>query len=183
VSDFAARYLTLPDPLGAFDDIYYELTGLLFKASRRLDPPEWLLSHVVELCDEYAAVAEGSSGPQPDRGPDHVAGFADAARRARHAFSADGYLESDHLTPIGIVPGAMTVQHVVNELVSHAWDIAHAIDTELHLPDELFDQVRESWRAFFETYGRPEINFEPEQPAPADASAGDRLAAYIGRTV
>jgi uncharacterized protein (TIGR03086 family) len=183
VTDFATRYVTLPDPLGAFDDVYYEVTGLLFAAGQHPEAPDWLLSHVVELCDEYAAVAEGSPEPPPDRGADHVAAFAEAGRRARHAFREEDYLESDHLTPIGILPGSVTVQHVVNELVAHAWDIAHAIGAELHLPDELFDRVQESWQVFFETFGRPELNFEPEQLAPEDASAADRLAAYLGRTV
>jgi len=183
VSDFATRYVTLPDLLEAYDDAYYEVTRLLFEAGRHPEPPQWLLSHVVDLCDEYAALAEGSSEPPPDRGTDYVAAFAEAGRRARHAFGQDGYIQTDHLTPIGIMPGSATVQHVVNELVSHAWDIAHAIGAQVQLPDELCDRVRESWQVYFDSYGRPEINFEPEQPAPEEAGAADRLAAYLGRTV
>lgn len=183
MSDFVARYVTLSDPLEAYDNAYYAVTGLLYAASQKADPPGWLLSHVVDLCDEYAALAEGSIAPAPDRGTDVVMAFAEAGRRARHAFRSEGYLNREELTPIGIMPGSVVVQHVVNELVSHAWDIADAVGADLQLPDELYDQVRASWQVFFEAYGRPETNFALEQTAPADASAADRLAAYLGRTV
>lgn len=179
MSDFASRYVTLSDPLHAFDDAYYEVTRLLATV---LDP-DWVCSHVAALCDEYAAIAEASSEPAPERGSDHVVAFAEAGRRARHAFYQEDFLETELLTPLGIMPGAVVVQHVVNELVSHAWDIAHAIGADLTLDDDLLERVQLSWRVFFETHGRPSHNFEPERPAPPGASSADRLAAFLGRPI
>jgi uncharacterized protein (TIGR03086 family) len=189
VIDFADRYVTLPDPLDAYDEAIYEVTGLLFGAMNHPGAPtgSWsfddLRQHVVQLCDQYAALAEGVAEPPPDRGTDYVLAFGDAARRARHAFRQPDYLYAREETPIGLMPGSATVQHVVNELVVHAWDIAHAIGREVRVPDDIIDRCRLSWQVYFETYGRPEFNFDPEKPAPPDASAADRLAAYLGRTV
>jgi uncharacterized protein (TIGR03086 family) len=188
-ADFADRYVTLPDPLAAFDEAYYEMTGLLFASMKHPGTPlgSWsfdrLREHVVQLCDEYAAVAEGVVDEVPDRGNDFVVAFAESARRARHAFYAPDYLHGRRDTPIGLMPGSATVQHVVNELVSHAWDIAHAIGGKVRVPDDIIDRCRLSWQVYFETFGRPGFNFEPEKPAPEDGSAADRLAAYLGRTV
>jgi len=189
VSDFADRYVTLPDPVDAFDEAYYDITGLMFASMNHPGAPmgSWsfdrLREHIVQVCDEYAALAEGVVEPVPDRGTDYVQAFSDAARRARHAFLQPDYLHAREETPIGLMPGSATVQHVVNELVSHGWDLAHAMGTQIRVPDDIIDRCRMSWEVFFETFGRPAFNFDPEQPAPPGACAADRLAAYLGRPI
>lgn len=194
--DFADRFVTIDAPLTAFDLVTAEVTTLLAVADNAgggaVPLDGWsavrLRQHFVETLAEYTAAVEGApprppGSPVPTDLPHRAADFRAAAARARDAFARPGALTAVWRTQIGPQPGAAVLQHVLNELISHAWDLARSVDRTVALPDALVGQCQASWRAFFETFGRPEVNFGPERAAPAGASAADRLAAYLGRTV
>jgi uncharacterized protein (TIGR03086 family) len=199
MSDFARQYVTIDDPIAAFDKVVDVVAGLLASADRAdsqpdaaMIPLDWsfetLRYHFVETLEEYTAVAGGrperaEGSPSPEHRPQSAADFLAAAARARQAFSRPDVITGVLHTQIGPQPGGVVLQHVLNELISHAWDLARAVDRPVTLPSALVEQCRASWQAFFVEFGRPSVNFEPEQPVPADASEMDRLAAYLGRAV
>ncbi|WP_203912756.1 hypothetical protein [Rhizocola hellebori] len=189
--DFADRFVTVADPLAAFEQTYFELGALAVLAASYPDLTAFSLAgwrfqdlqrHVTELLHEYAAVAEGVEYSPPIHVEWGLA-MATAANRARTAFRRRGYVAERAPTPIGIQPGSVVVQHVVNELTVHCWDLATMMNRRNFFPDWLPERCQLSWQAFFDTYGRPAHNFDPEQPAPPDATPTTRLAAYLGRKI
>lgn len=184
-------YLTLPDPLAAYDTITAEVGALAGTVTaERMDDPTpcagWtvrrLLRHLAFIGDRYATLAEGAPPPEdePDY-PDPVAAFGAHAARARAAFARPGYLTEVAPTPIGPQPGAVTVQHVVNELTTHGWDLARALGVSTDVAPQLAPRALASWRSFLDGATRDGGPFGPERPAPSGATEADRLAAYLGR--
>jgi uncharacterized protein (TIGR03086 family) len=151
---------------------------------------EWTVRQVVNhlVTGNLVFVAMVTGGPRPDRsqdmlGDDPAGAFRDTLRRLRAEFAADGVLERTFPTPFGPGPGSLLVHMRVNEMLIHAWDLATATGQSTDLDPELAEECLASFRA-----GRPiprggESPFGPEQPAPAVATAADRLAAHMGRTV
>lgn len=198
MTDFESQYVTIDDPLTAFDLVVEDVAALLAVADQAHAPDkaalplgwsfETLRYHFVETLEEYTGVAGGrperaESSPVPDHRPHNAADFLAAATRARQAFSRPDVLTGVFHTQIGPQAGRVVFQHVLNELISHTWDLARALDRPVTLPSALVEQCQASWRAFFSEFGRPGVNFEPELHVPADAPAADRLAAYLGRAV
>lgn len=197
MTDFADRYVTIDDPIAAFDQVV-EVVAVLLAAPDQAGAPivampfDWsfdrLRYHFVETLERYGAVAEGrpepaEDGPMPQRRQHSAAGFLAAATVARQAFSRPDVIDGVLHTQIGPQPGRVVFQHVLNELISHAWDLARALDRPVTLPTSPVEQCQASWQAFFSEFGRPAVNFEAERPVPANSSAPDRLAAYLGRPV
>ena len=70
----------------------------------------------------------------------------------------------------------------VSELTLHIWDLAAATGQSRNLDPELVAVADRILRAGSVPRGG-ESPIGPEQPAPADATAADRLAAFAGRAV
>ena len=168
--------------------------------SHQLDDPTpcpgWnvraLIAHLIEVNREYAAVASGD--PVPDHGVDptgsRTAGgdlaeaFRRSGERARTIFAQPGLVDRRFAFPWGEEPGGKIVRHVANELLIHGWDLATATGQPRDFPPDLAEASLASWRAWFAEFPRDaQGNFGPERPAPADAPAADRLAAFLGRDV
>jgi uncharacterized protein (TIGR03086 family) len=197
VTDFAVRYVTLRDPLKAYertaDAVGRLVTGTSADQLGNATPcPGWtvrdVVNHLVETLDMYGALA--SRGAMPVEGEqrfydDPIATFATMAASCRAAFAVPGFLDVVADTPIGPQPGRAVVQHVVNELTVHGWDLARGTAASTDLVPDVAEAAIASWRAFFDNWDRAQLsfNFLEEQPAPEGASPADRLAAYLGRTV
>jgi uncharacterized protein (TIGR03086 family) len=195
VTDFVDRYATLADPIAAYDEVVVTVGGLVERTSVdqfRLPTPcdGWtvrkILDHLVEVVDMYGDLARGV---MPQEGEerhydDPVAAFPVMAGRTRSAFAAPGYLDTVADTPIGAQPGRAVVQHVVNELVTHGWDLARATGQGTNLVPRIATAVLASWQAFLGRWDRADNpNFAAERLAPAGATPADRVAAYLGRAV
>lgn len=150
---------------------------------------EWdvraLINHMVVGNRLFVAVLTGD--PMPDHtvdmlGTDPLGAFLDSFDELRTAFDLHGVLDGTYQTPFGEQSGAELVARRVSEMTIHAWDIAVATGQSRDLDPELLAyverEVRAKWSA--RTVGGP---FSPEQTAPADASAADRLAALTGRAI
>jgi len=195
MSDFVEDYVTESDPLAAHARMVGALEVLVASVRpEQLDDPtpcgDWtvrkVVSHLADTNDVYATLAE--TGGMPADIPtyaDPVAAFPVQAERARIAFAAPGYLETVKPTPIGPQPGKVAVQHVVNEMMAHGWDLARGLGVSADLEPDIAANTLASWKAFFEGYPRAMMgaNFGTEQTPPADASNADRVAAYLGRKV
>ncbi|MFI1742026.1 TIGR03086 family metal-binding protein [Streptomyces sioyaensis] len=142
-----------------------------------------LLDHMVWENLMAASIAEDA--PRTDHtadhlGDDHLAAFADSVRAARAAFTGSGMLHRTY-GPYE-APGAMIVQQVVVELLAHGWDLARATGAPTVLAPEVAEETLAAARRIYGAAPRTAgSSFAPERPAPAGASAADRLAAFLGR--
>jgi uncharacterized protein (TIGR03086 family) len=195
MSDFVERYVTLADPLAAYDEVVAAV-GELARGTRidqyALPTPceGWtvhkILDHLVETLDVYGDLARGVQPTEGEerRYDDPADAFAIMAARTRSAFAAPDYLELAADTPIGPQPGKAVVQHVVNELTAHGWDLARATGRSTDLVPDIAADVLASWQAFLGTWDRTgNPNFAAERTPPDDATAADRVAAFLGRAV
>ncbi|NUT37864.1 MAG: TIGR03086 family protein [Hamadaea sp.] len=194
MSDFAERYVTVDDPLRAYDDVV-EAVRLLVEQTpadrfgATTPCSDWsvrmILDHLVETLDSYGALARGVP---PAEGvlasyEDPVGTFPAMAASTRAAFAVPGFLATVAPTPIGELPGKAVVQHVINELVVHGWDLARGSGRGGDVTPAYADAVLRSWQAFFADFPREELafNFGPANPAWESAVGTDRVAAYLGR--
>jgi uncharacterized protein (TIGR03086 family) len=113
-------------------------------------------------------------------GPDPAAAFATSAARLRTRFAADGLLERTMPTPFGPRPGAVLVEMRITEALIHGWDVARATGQSTDLVPDIIEPTTEGFRRM-RSSAPPGGPFGPEQPAPSDATAADRLAALAGR--
>lgn len=150
---------------------------------------EWtvrdLLNHLVYVDVLYAAHIRRAERPEPGEriGTDPTAAFREAGEQADAAFARAGALDELYPSPFGDVPGSVIVQHVVNELLVHSWDLARAVGLPTDIEPDLAEESLAVWRAWIGGLPRGGEGFAPEQPVADDAPAADRLAAYLGRAV
>ena len=146
-----------------------------------------LINHLIFENLAHAALADGTPIPAPDRstdyvGEDHVGAYLASARLVRAAFNRPGMLTRQY-GPVQ-APGSMLVQQLIVELLSHGWDLARATGQGTDLAPDVAEDTLLVVRTWYRDQSRgPGNAFGPEQPAPEGASAADRLAAYLGRTV
>ena len=146
-----------------------------------------VVNHLIFENLAHAALANGEAIPTPDAtteyvGVDHVAAYRRSAEIARAALSRPSLLEQ-RFGP-SEAPGFMIVQQAINEQLTHGWDLAKATGQSTDFAADVAEQSLAVLRVWLREAPRgPGCGYEPEQPAPAGASAADRLAAYLGRPV
>lgn len=192
MNGFAEDFVTQPDLLDAYARVT-DAVGVLVDAvgPNQLDDPtpctQWsvnrLITHLADVNHEYAELAE--SGAIPARTPDYPdapQAFPVQVARARAAFARPGFFDTVLATPVGPQPGTVSVQHVINELTVHGWDLAKALGHSTDIVPDVAENSLASWKAFFVDFPRSAMsgNFNAEREAP-DAPPADRLAAYLGR--
>ncbi|MEV4510377.1 TIGR03086 family metal-binding protein [Dactylosporangium sp. NPDC049525] len=142
-----------------------------------------VLNHLVWENLLWTSLAEGA--PRADfaadhLGDDHVAAFRTAAAATLAAFGRPGMLRQRY----GDAPGWRLVEQVVIEMLVHGWDLATATGRSTDLAPDVAAATLPAVQAMYGALPRtPGGSFAPEQPVPADATATDRLAAYLGRRV
>ena len=142
-----------------------------------------LLNHIVYDLRVFTAMITGGERGSPDvdlLGNDWLSAYtssADTLLATWRRRGTDGTLTSR----MGELPATWAVgQHTCN-LVVHAWDVAQATGNT----DQLEPELAEAALAWGRDNLKPEFRgqaFGPEIPAPENASAYDRLAAFCGRT-
>lgn len=149
---------------------------------------EWdvrtLLNHMVFENLAHVALATGGPMPEPDAdtdylGDDHIAAFRVSAEQARTALTDPALLQRTFGPQEA--PGAFVVQMLVNEQITHGWDLARATGQPTDLAPAAAERALPAARAFYGHVPRTDTTYRPEQPVPPDATAADRLAAYLGR--
>ncbi|MFF4778500.1 TIGR03086 family metal-binding protein [Microtetraspora fusca] len=142
-----------------------------------------LLDHLVWENLLWTGLAEGT--PRSDfaadhLGADHVAAFRTAARATLAGFRRPGMLRRQY----GPAPGWRLVEQVTIEMLVHGWDLARAIGRPTDLAPDAAEAIMPVVREIYGDLPRtPGGSFGPARPAPGDATAADRLAAYLGRPV
>ncbi len=161
---------------------------------RDLDRPtpcgDWslgeLLGHMIGHHNGFALAAAGhppgaevwdagSPGDDPHRA------YQDAAARVLAAFAADDFLDRQvEVYGYGTFAAPVVLgMHFVDFLV-HGWDVAKSIGAPDQLDPELSEAALEI--ALRWPYDRPDKAFGERVELPDDASASDRLVAYLGRS-
>ena len=136
-----------------------------------------LVDHVMTWSTTYAdrvglsAPSEHSDGHRSDDGTGHP-----AAQRLRElaAVMVTGYRsdsDGSRGLPLGIV---------LLDYLGHTWDLAVATGQELRVPDSAVDRALEAGRTMLTPESRGD-SFAPEVPVADDATALERLVAFLGR--
>jgi uncharacterized protein (TIGR03086 family) len=134
-----------------------------------------LVDHIVRAPVVFTTIMRGeepdwASAP-PRIGHDRVPRFREAADGLVGAWRAAS----------GETPSPLDWQ--LAELAVHTWDLAAALGEQTA---ELDPRVAEVGLSFMQANLKPEIRgeaFGPERPAPSDADAYTRIAAFAGRAV
>ncbi|KAA0022556.1 TIGR03086 family metal-binding protein [Antrihabitans cavernicola] len=150
---------------------------------------EWnvrtLINHMTGGNLRFVGMLTGGSGPERAAdvlGDSPLASFRDSFDALCEAFDLPGVLDGIYRTPLGERPGAVLVTMRTSEMTIHAWDIAAATGQPRDLDPKLVAYVDKMIRP----RRAPRVTGSPfgaEQPAPATATAADRLAALTGRAV
>jgi uncharacterized protein (TIGR03086 family) len=148
-----------------------------------------LLDHLVFAARRAAGLGRGESpateGPAPHLDLADVPPAVEAAGAdARAAWADDAALTRKIEMPWGeTYPGAALVGIYLIELATHSWDVGRATGNTELLDEQLATAALACAQAGIKPeYRTPEGDpFGPEIEAPLDATAGERLAAFMGR--
>jgi uncharacterized protein (TIGR03086 family) len=128
--------------------------------------------------------AEMETGDGSAQG-DFVAAFNAAATQAVDAFAEEGALDKMVNPGFGDMPARALLGLALTDTFTHAWDLAKATGQDTNLAPPMAEALLQASKQSIQDSFRSEEGaiFGLEQEAPEGASAADRLAAFLGRTV
>jgi uncharacterized protein (TIGR03086 family) len=178
---------------GAIEAMRGVLAGLTpDKLSAQTPCASWVvadvINHVIDGTNLMATMLRGEQpgAPAGAAAGDYLAAFDAASENIRAAAVSDGAMERMITMRAGEMPGAAVLGLRTTDTLVHAWDIAKGAGQSTDIAPELAAAVLVANRVAISPVMRGDDGkapFGPEQPAPTDASAADRLAAFLGRTV
>ena len=142
-----------------------------------------LLNHMIGGLDMLTQAAEGreSAMPEGDQFENDPAAEYDKRRTALlESLRAEGVLDQNWQMPFGALPGSMMASIALWENLTHAWDVAKATGQDTTLPDDLVAQATEIVKPMDQMIRMPGV-CGPAVSVPDDASAQDKLIAFLGR--
>jgi uncharacterized protein (TIGR03086 family) len=172
--------------------IAYALGSLALVTPEALDSPtpcrHWALYDLLEhLGDSMAALAEASEcgrvevRPAWARSDEQVVTVV--RERAHRLLGA--WARLDDLIAVRVDDQSLTAPLVAGagalELTVHGWDVAQACGRPRPIPDSLADELLDLALLFVRSADRPG-RFGPPRSVAADASPGDHLLAFLGRS-
>jgi uncharacterized protein (TIGR03086 family) len=142
-----------------------------------------LVNHLVGMNLVFAALLNDQT--PPERGADRlrddpVGAYHDSSAALQNAFEQPGVLEQTYQGPLGTATGAERLQIRIYDLLAHGWDLAQATGQPANLPEDLAEQALIFVREQLASQPRAS-RFAPAQTIADDASAIDRLVAFLGR--
>ena len=152
--------------------------------------PDWtvrqVVNHLIGMNRVFAALLAGQP-PPPRPSADHVeddpvGAYRDSAAALQAAFGRPGVLERTYRGPLGTATGAERLQIRLYDLLAHGWDLAQATEQPADLPEDLAEQSLAFARTQLTEQARPG-RFGPAQIVDEQASAIERLVAFLGRPV
>jgi uncharacterized protein (TIGR03086 family) len=162
----------------------------------QLDAPtpcvSWTVRDIINhlIAGSYWFAAAMQTGTAPPFGDtdycasDYLAAYDEGIAATLTAFRAPGALEQTLTLHFGTMPARAFLVLATNDAFAHGWDIARAIGLSTELDPELAHQLLPPVVAWIQPANRgadTEMPFGPVRTAPADATAADRLAAFLGR--
>lgn len=153
---------------------------------------EWvvreLLNHtigVVEMFDDAAQTKpfNGSIFANDNVGDDPGASYETRAAVLHDTLSKPNVIERTWTMPFGEVPGAVGAGFATLELFQHGWDVARASGQQVDFDPEVTATANATAQMMPAEQVRVAGVFGTEGGCPPDASAEDRLAAFLGRAL
>jgi len=156
---------------------------------------EWtvrdVINHITGGSTMFAVCVEEGSVPDDllgklmggdNLGDDYVGAWESASSRAISAFEAPGALDKMVKLPFGEMPAGVALNIAVFDVLTHAADIASATNQTIE-DTALVEAALEVGHQMVGPDLRVPGVFDPEQPAPEDATPTVRLLAFAGRKV
>lgn len=147
-----------------------------------------LLGHLVAVARRVTHIAHGghpfevTSLVTEVPGDDWAGAFRESRAQLDAALAEDGVLDRTFAHPAGQFPARQAIFAYFNELATHDWDLARAIDSTDALDPALAEATLEPIRSFLPATPRGgQIPFGPVIEVPDDAPAYDRLLGWLGR--
>jgi uncharacterized protein (TIGR03086 family) len=147
-----------------------------------------LLNHVIGVAGAFSHVGEGTPINPPDasvetfEGDDYVAAYDFATAHLVDAWQRPRVLDTTIVLPIGDVPGTVAASINFVDVLVHGWDLARATGQDAELPSHLAEPALEFSRWLVNDQLRSAGAFGPEIVVGANATPGDSLVAFLGRT-
>ncbi len=147
-----------------------------------------LIAHLIDANRRFTHVAEGQPVTRPDRPPDlgaedYTDSYRESAKALAEAWKVPGRLDQLFRLPFGELPGRAALGMRLVELTGHGWDLARATGQQPEFDQELVAAATRFAQRSLPPGQRSGTPFAPASEAPADASALDHLAAFLGRAV
>ena len=185
------RWIPIQNLSTAFNEAHRVLAAVpADKWSAQSPCSEWdargVAKHMIGGAEMVAACVAGKAfvPTEIDDAADLPATFRDAADAALAAFTSDqSALGRMIKMPFGEMPGATVAGIFTNDEFAHAWDVAKATGMNTDLNPQLATGCLEAAKQFIGPELRMPGLFAAEVEAPPGASAADRLAAFMGRSV
>lgn len=145
-----------------------------------------LLNHtigVVAMFDDAAQTKPftGSMFADDNVGDDPGASYEQRAAVLRDTLAQPGVLDRTWTMPFGEVPGAVGLGFATLELFQHGWDIARASGQQIDFDADVTETANATAQMMPAEQVRVDGVFGKEGDCAPDASAEDRLAAFLGR--
>ncbi|MGM7667436.1 TIGR03086 family metal-binding protein [Microbacterium sp. A93] len=145
-----------------------------------------LVDHMIGMNRVFIALLVGQALPQRPAADhvehDPVGAYRDTAAALLSAFTAPGVLDREYQGPLGSATGAERLQIRLYDLLAHGWDLARATGQRAELPDDVAERSLAFARIHVSEQTRPG-RFGPAQDIDDQASAIERLVAFLGRPV
>ena len=149
-----------------------------------------LINHLVGGSYFFAAATNGDAAGDGGEAPDFASGdyraaYEDGSKQAIAAFGAPGAMERIVKAPFGEFPGSAFMGLAMTDTFTHAWDLAKATGQSTDLAPQLAEQLLVGARQAISDAirGDEPMPFAAQKNCPDGATAADRLAAFLGRTV
>lgn len=150
---------------------------------------EWcvrdLVAHVVNGNNRFAQAVGGESDQ-----PREVEILDDLLEAYRHsvqnlldAFRQPGVFERTVTVPLGSLPAGVALHLRITELLVHGWDLSRATHRDVVFPEDLAEEELAFSEKMLGQVPPDRRPFAPPQPVPDEASAIDRLASCLGRSI
>jgi uncharacterized protein (TIGR03086 family) len=146
---------------------------------------EWtvrdLVNHVLSGTEQFAGATQGTGPSGPPSGPppevlgerDPVEAYEQGRQTVLSAYGADDVLDDNQ--QLQMMLGIAFVDTLI-----HGWDLAKGTGQDTTMPPGLADAAMAAIGGRLTPESRGTA-FKPEVEVPADASAQDKLLAYMGR--
>jgi uncharacterized protein (TIGR03086 family) len=149
-----------------------------------------LINHMIQA-PTFAAIVmetgefESDAGEAADHAADdYIEAYDAATARAIAAFGVDGALEKVVKLPFGEMPGSIFLHIAAGDAFVHGWDLAKATGQATDLDPDLAAELLVAVSPLLPDQMRGpdgKAPFGPVVEVPADATAADRLAGFLGR--
>jgi uncharacterized protein (TIGR03086 family) len=156
---------------------------------------EWdvraVINHITGGATMFAECVEQGSVPDSrlgelmagdNLGDDFKGNYRAASDRARVTFAMPGALDKIVKLPFGEMPAGVALNIAIMDVMTHAADIAKATGQTIDDEEILATALEVGRQLITDDFRAPGV-FDPEQSAPPNASAADRLLAFAGRKV